>query len=417
MTPEDVMPKPRNSGKIPSLLLRTKSSMEIDVDDLHNDDGLPEEIKSMPEMGVSRFRRMTPLSPLRMKPLSPVKGHQESGESSESMYEVLESAIRQATAAALTASSRPHPRALTSPTNCGCGSGGDLFGSLCDALAASSVPSSAATGMTRAPPTPSRAAPSLKLSQSQPKQLVGSEDGEVVWLHIYDILPGPIEWVNHLTRPVGTGFFHAAIEVYNQEWSYGHNRAGSGVYNVKPRCDPQHVYRESIKLGCTAKSKLEVVTIVGQMKMDWRGHQYDLLYHNCCHFCDSLGTQLGVGPAPEWVANLAASGAKIVDHLMVAPKAVGNVAAAIDERYEISGLTPTEIDFDGAIVETAAVELWNSALAQLSRFTHIPQSLLLHPQGPPRLKSFDAAPSEFSQGSPGLKPFDVAPSESLLVHV
>lgn len=407
---DDMMPKPPKAAKGHSLLLRTKSSMEIDIDDLDNDDGLPE-IKSMPEMGVSRFRRMTPLSPL--------KGSQETGDSADSMYEVLESAIRQATAAALAASSaagRPHHRAITSPTNCGCGSGGDLFGSLCDALAASSVPgscvSSAAPGVTRAS---SRGAPPLKLSQSQPKQLVGAEDGEVVWLHIYDILAGPFEWVNHLTRPVGTGFFHAAIEVYNQEWSYGHNRAGSGVYSVKPRCDPQHVYRESIKLGCTTKSKLEVISIVGQMKMDWRGQQYDLLYHNCCHFCDGFGTQLGVGPAPEWVANLAASGAKIVDHLMVAPKAVDSVAAAIDERYEISGLTPTEIEFDG--VETAAVELWNSAIAQLQRFTHIPQSLLVHRQGPPRLKSFDAPPSEFCEGPPRLKPFGVVPSEACLVHV
>eukprot|EP00930_Biecheleria_cincta_P095353 TRINITY_DN87315_c0_g1_i1.p1 TRINITY_DN87315_c0_g1~~TRINITY_DN87315_c0_g1_i1.p1 ORF type:complete len:405 (-),score=60.48 TRINITY_DN87315_c0_g1_i1:51-1238(-) len=388
MTLENDLPEVPRAARGTSLLMRERP-VEIDFDDVANDDGL-QEIRSMPEMGVSRFRRMTPLSP--------VKGSQDTGTtSSDSMYEVLESAVRRATAAAVTTSSaaaRP-PRAITSPTNCGCGSGGDVFGFLCDALAASSAPqfsaSSAATGRSR----PSAlGAPPLKLSQSQPKQLMGAEDGEVVWLHIYDIFAGPFEWVNHLTRPAGTGFFHAAIEVYSQEWSYGHNRAGSGVYNVKPRCDPQHVYRESIKLGYTSKSKQEVISIVGKMKMEWRGQEYDLLYNNCCHFCDNLGTHLGVGPAPEWVANLAASGAKIVDQIMIAPKAVGNVAAAIDDRYNISSLTPTEIEFDG--VESAAVELWNSAIAHLQKVAHVPQSLvIMYPQGPPRLKSVDAVPSEF----------------------
>jgi len=135
--------------------------------------------------------------------------------------------------------------------------------------------------------------------------------GQDVWLHIYDVF-GALERVNTFMKPVGSGAFHAGVEVFGKEWSYGYADQGApGVYWCPPRCNCRHRYRESVSMGTTRLSEGEVLKLVLDLKNQWVGCNYDVLVQNCCHFCDVFCRRLGVGPTPEWLMHLAGAGAAL----------------------------------------------------------------------------------------------------------
>jgi len=168
---------------------------------------------------------------------------------------------------------------------------------------------------------------------------------EVV-LHIYDVGGAPaVKAVNEALRVVGTGAFHGAVEVYGKEWSYGYCEEASGVFVCEPKGCTQHRYRESIPMGTTAMSEQEVEQLVGQLRREWPGDEYDLLTHNCCHYSEEMCKRLQVSePFPLWVKNLAAAGATLnrgVTTAVAAGQSAAIIAAAkageIDEKYKIRG--------------------------------------------------------------------------------
>jgi len=200
-------------------------------------------------------------------------------------------------------------------------------------------------------------------------------EGEPVWLHIYDVSGATVQWVNNIIRPVGTGAFHAGVEVFGQEWSFGYateNR--SGVYQCRPRCNTQHKYRESVEMGTTKLTEAEVTALVEAMRKDWLGYTYDLLVHNCCHFSDTLLQGLGCGPAPKWVMNLAGAGAKIVggvDQAVASAHAARGLAAAIDEHYQITPSVEAFLSREFEIVDEdyvreKAQDLWANTVASFA---------------------------------------------------
>eukprot|EP00929_Paragymnodinium_shiwhaense_P051405 TRINITY_DN25874_c1_g1_i1.p1 TRINITY_DN25874_c1_g1~~TRINITY_DN25874_c1_g1_i1.p1 ORF type:complete len:847 (-),score=166.16 TRINITY_DN25874_c1_g1_i1:157-2697(-) len=138
-------------------------------------------------------------------------------------------------------------------------------------------------------------------------------------LHVYDLQDGAIKQANHVLTffvdqiSVG-GAFHAAVEVYGSEWTYGM----AGVDCAVPRAAEGHVYRCSIYLGRTELSQLEVAEVLHGFCRSWRGGEYDLLEHNCCSFAAEFSERLGVGPMPAWVDRLA--------RLLSQGKAAGRVA-------------------------------------------------------------------------------------------
>lgn len=163
-----------------------------------------------------------------------------------------------------------------------------------------------------------------------------------VTLHIYDVSTvSTVKHLNHIFRAVGTGAFHAAVEVYGQEWSYGYNDDGStGVFGNVPKSCEEHQYREAIPMGSTQMSEDEVNEVIRELQDRWPGDGYDLLSHNCCHFSDSLCQRLGVGPIPGWVLNLAGAGASLnhgFQTLASGAKAAAVIAGAkaghVDEQY------------------------------------------------------------------------------------
>eukprot|EP00929_Paragymnodinium_shiwhaense_P016312 TRINITY_DN124598_c0_g1_i1.p1 TRINITY_DN124598_c0_g1~~TRINITY_DN124598_c0_g1_i1.p1 ORF type:complete len:343 (-),score=76.63 TRINITY_DN124598_c0_g1_i1:86-1114(-) len=135
-----------------------------------------------------------------------------------------------------------------------------------------------------------------------------------VMLHVYDVSgSSSVSGVNQVLNILGTGVYHAAVEVYSDEWSYGFIDVGTGVFTNPPRECSMHSYRESLSMGRTALTRGEVSDLLRQLMVQWRGSEYDLLRHNCCHFSQEFCRRLGVDDIPSWVMNLAGAGAVLGD--------------------------------------------------------------------------------------------------------
>ncbi|KAG0581635.1 hypothetical protein KC19_4G267500 [Ceratodon purpureus] len=138
-----------------------------------------------------------------------------------------------------------------------------------------------------------------------------------VILHVYDVTNSmnvransAILGLNRFMRGgIGIGgIFHGAVEVYNKEWSFGYCESGSGVFSCQPKRNPMYTYRESLSLGRTELTRMEVEDVVQELSREWPGVSYDLLSRNCNHFCDSLCVRLGVQRVPLWVNRFANAG-------------------------------------------------------------------------------------------------------------
>lgn len=172
-----------------------------------------------------------------------------------------------------------------------------------------------------------------------------------VVLNIYDVGTDPtIEKLNEFLTAVGTGAFHAGVEVYGIEYSYGFKRHGSGVFFNEPKQCKVHHYRESISMPETDVTEKEFMDIVMKMKREWPGVEYDLLRHNCVCFSKALCIALGVGDIPSWLNNLAGAGASLQEgalHAASAAQQVAILAAAkageIDAQYNICGTTQAKV--------------------------------------------------------------------------
>jgi len=137
-----------------------------------------------------------------------------------------------------------------------------------------------------------------------------------VFLNVFDLasalsIPNAV-LCNTLCTTLGA--FHAAVEVYNEEWSFYRtpNPSSCGVCkSLRPRQHPVHVYRQSLNLGQTTLKDWEVRYLIrGKLASKWPGGRYDLLNRNCIHFCDELLLSLGVRPVPTWVRNLHETGSR-----------------------------------------------------------------------------------------------------------
>mmetsp|Transcript_8863 Transcript_8863/g.23753 ORF Transcript_8863/g.23753 Transcript_8863/m.23753 type:complete len:401 (-) Transcript_8863:152-1354(-) len=138
-----------------------------------------------------------------------------------------------------------------------------------------------------------------------------------VFLNIFDLassLSVPNAVLNN-TMYNTIGAFHAAVEVYGEEWSFYRtpNATSCGVCkSLRPRSHPVHVFRQSINMGSTALKDWEVRYLIrGRLASKWPGGSYDLLNRNCIHFCEELLLSLGVGGVPPWVRGLHETGASV----------------------------------------------------------------------------------------------------------
>lgn len=168
-----------------------------------------------------------------------------------------------------------------------------------------------------------------------------------VTLHIYHVsTDSRVGKINEYLEAMGTGAYHAGVEVNGKEWSYGYTPDNTGVFPCPPKGCKAHVYKESIDMGETEKSKTDIDNIIEELKENWLGIDYDLLHKNCCLFSAEFVKKLGVGPVPSWVTNLAAAGATL-HHGILQGKEYADKAAIMakakagefDAKYDISGKT------------------------------------------------------------------------------
>jgi len=164
-----------------------------------------------------------------------------------------------------------------------------------------------------------------------------------------------VQWANGVLCKIGTGAFHAGVEVYGREYSFGHRSDGSsGVVWCPPRGAEGHAFREAVDLGAVRLSKSQVQRLVGRMADEWPGRDYDLFRRNCCHFCEELCQRLGVARVPEYVFSLAAAGARIRDGVGVAVSSVGTAASTA--RSSMETLTSWDPDQKGRAIWTGAIQ-------------------------------------------------------------
>ncbi|MBA0829528.1 hypothetical protein Goarm_014131, partial [Gossypium armourianum] len=139
-----------------------------------------------------------------------------------------------------------------------------------------------------------------------------------VRLHIYDVTNSGSDKTNSTIVQINKifkdgiglgGIFHSAVQVYGEEeWSFGFCEQGSGVFSCPSGKNPMYTYRESMVLGITNFSKLNVNQILQELSREWPGSSYDLLSKNCNHFCDEFCERLGVQKLPGWVNRFANAG-------------------------------------------------------------------------------------------------------------
>mmetsp|Transcript_18403 Transcript_18403/g.35486 ORF Transcript_18403/g.35486 Transcript_18403/m.35486 type:complete len:540 (-) Transcript_18403:61-1680(-) len=130
-----------------------------------------------------------------------------------------------------------------------------------------------------------------------------------VFLNIYDLGGQQDETVRQINQVSMAnnnmllgGIFHAAVEVYGVEWSYGFNdRETSGVSQIAPRTHPQHTYRSTVPLGVTNMGEAEVEALLERLAKEWESSTYDPIHHNSLNFCHALCLDLGAGRIPGWV--------------------------------------------------------------------------------------------------------------------
>merc|ERR1712194_272051 len=160
------------------------------------------------------------------------------------------------------------------------------------------------------------------------------------------------------------------------EWSFGYCETGPGVYRCHPRANASHEYRESVPMGGTMLSEQQVHDLLDDLRKEWIGSTYNLLQKNCCHFSHTFCQGLGAGPTPTWIMHLAGVGTTLlegVDQAAATAQAVANMAAAIDDRWEIMSTTESflsrEVEIDERViesVESAARNLWSKAFGAVS---------------------------------------------------
>lgn len=169
--------------------------------------------------------------------------------------------------------------------------------------------------------------------------LDGEENSEVL-LHVYDITESSfLRTANQLLSGFGTGAFHVGVEVYGWEWSFGDASEGTGVFYCKPRSCGRRQYRETVTVGTTALSAVQVDSVIRQMEKEWRGDCYNLFRRNCVHFCKALCRKLvRNAQVPPYISSLSGAGELLQDKVEAAQRLLGVGGGEIQYDFKIVSL-------------------------------------------------------------------------------
>jgi len=139
------------------------------------------------------------------------------------------------------------------------------------------------------------------------------EGGSAVTLHVYDL----VKFASIVNRPdswgrrCNVGLFHCGVEVHGEEYCFQYfydaweAQSMSGVLSHPPRGHPVFNHRESVNVGYTLASALEVKDIIKDLEQLWTSQSYHLTERNCVDFADAFVTLLQVDRVPRWIEGLA----------------------------------------------------------------------------------------------------------------
>merc|ERR1719287_74115 len=104
----------------------------------------------------------------------------------------------------------------------------------------------------------------------------------------------------------------------------------TGITWNAPAQNPDHSFRETLSMGYTSCSPRQVMQVIDDMKIAWKGCTYNVLSRNCHNFSDTLCGRLGVAALPAWVNDLADTGAQTVEFLDSADSGYDGGTAVFD---------------------------------------------------------------------------------------
>ncbi|CAE8702196.1 unnamed protein product, partial [Polarella glacialis] len=144
-----------------------------------------------------------------------------------------------------------------------------------------------------------------------------SADGESeidprdVWVHVYHCDPYTGFLNRMLLKDSEIGIYHAAIEIYGEEWSFQYfedtwnDPSVSGLIRCVPKAMDGYEYQESINLGPSPLREEEVDRIIGHLAREWPASSYHLTHQNCLTFAQHFASQLKAPrPFPAWILGI-----------------------------------------------------------------------------------------------------------------
>ena len=122
-----------------------------------------------------------------------------------------------------------------------------------------------------------------------------------VTLHVYDVKFRGAALLNSVLLKT-SGAFHTGVEVHGREWSFGAtaDEDACGIFACAARSCRPHEYRESVSLGTSKMTALDVFNVLLRLEPTWSGASYDVLRKNCNSFCIVLAGELGAADIPRW---------------------------------------------------------------------------------------------------------------------
>jgi len=161
------------------------------------------------------------------------------------------------------------------------------------------ISSSSSSTRTPSPKTPKRRSPR---SNPRPKR-------HSVWLNVYD-LDKVTAYLNTGLRGVNLGVHHCGVEVLGKELYYAWDDSDlTGVMQGKPRSHGVHVYKETLWMGDTEMSEVEIRKLISALCREWPGRGYHPIRRNCLTFAEEFTRRLQVPqPFPEWVMGVVTVG-------------------------------------------------------------------------------------------------------------
>lgn len=109
-----------------------------------------------------------------------------------------------------------------------------------------------------------------------------SNMGVVVELNVYDLLhpdnPDALPTLNSYLYSMGMGLYHSGVSVYGTEYCFGgHPHASTGVFAVAPKNAPDARFRQTLLVGRTHLTPLQVRQLIRDISAVWTGNSYNLL--------------------------------------------------------------------------------------------------------------------------------------------